>query len=75
MIGLAIFAVSVIELWQTNPGFIFRVEAIVEQVTIGAIPGVGYSTFAEDVTLQIETREAEQLNMNSRETIHEYGYH
>jgi hypothetical protein len=74
MIGLAVFAVSVIGLWHTNPGLIFRAEALLEQLTIGVIPGIGYSTSTADVTLQIETREVKQLNVNSRETTHEYAY-
>lgn len=72
MIGLVIFAVSVIGLWHMNLGFILRVEAIVEQVTVGVIPGAGNSTSAEDATLQIETREVKQLNVNSRGITYEY---
>lgn len=74
MIGLVVSIVVVIGLWNTNPGLIFRAEALFEQLTVGSVPGIGYSASAENVTLRIENREVEQLNVNSRETTYEYAY-
>ncbi|ERG93944.1 hypothetical protein [Haloquadratum walsbyi] len=74
MIGLVVSIIGIIGLWNTNPGLIFRAEALFEQLTVGSVPGIGYSASAENVTLRIENREVEQLNVNSRETTYEYAY-